>query len=562
MLSTLHIENIAVIEQAEIAFDSGFNVLTGETGAGKSIVIDAISAILGERASREMIRTGAQKAFVSAIFSGVPELPWFAENQIPYEPELGISREIFADGKNSCRVSGKPVTVSTLRKLGAQLIQIHGQNDSQQLFDETTHIGYLDLFAHDETLLEDYRQAYDRVSSVQQEIRRLSMDESEKLRLVETLKFQIDEIERAELQPGEEEELLERRKVLQNAEKLTDAMESAACALYGDETSDGAAAMIANAAHALEKVSRVSDEMRLLSGKLNDLMYTAQDIADELRDKKDDLTYSADELEQIEERLDTLHKLKRKYGASVEDVLAYLQKSEQRLDEIEFASDRLESLKKQQAAFQKEAVRLGETLREKRIQAAKEMETDICEELRQLDMPKIRFVCEFTPQEAAETGLDRVRFLMSANVGEALRPLSKVASGGELARIMLAMKNVLAAEDSVGTMIFDEVDAGVSGRAAQKVAYKLWTVAKGRQVLCVTHLPQIAAMADTEFTVEKRVENGRTYTSVLRLDVAGRRQELARLTGGSMITETTLAGAAELLRLAEQTKKGASHEST
>ena len=231
MLSTLHIENIAVIEQAEIAFDSGFNVLTGETGAGKSIVIDAISAILGERASREMIRTGAQKAFVSAIFSGVPELPWFAENQIPYEPELGISREIFADGKNSCRVSGKPVTVSTLRKLGAQLIQIHGQNDSQQLFDETTHIGYLDLFAHDETLLEDYRQAYDRVSSVQQEIRRLSMDESEKLRLVETLKFQIDEIERAELQPGEEEELLERRKVLQNAEKLTDAMEAAVSAL-------------------------------------------------------------------------------------------------------------------------------------------------------------------------------------------------------------------------------------------------------------------------------------------------------------------------------------------
>ena len=279
MLSTLHIENIAVIEQAEISFDRGFNVLTGETGAGKSIVIDAISAILGERASREMIRTGAQKAFVSAIFTGVPELPWFVENQVPYEPELGISREIFADGKNSCRVGGKPVTVSTLRRLGVQLIQIHGQNDSQQLFDEATHIGYLDLFAHDEALLESYRQAYDKVSAVRQEIRRLSMDESEKLRLVETLKFQIDEIERAELQPGEEEELLERRKVLQNAEKLTDAIESAVAALYGDESSDGASAMIANAAHALEKVSRVSDEMRALSGKLNDLMYTAQDIS-------------------------------------------------------------------------------------------------------------------------------------------------------------------------------------------------------------------------------------------------------------------------------------------
>lgn len=562
MLSTLHIENIAVIEQAEIAFDSGFNVLTGETGAGKSIVIDAISAILGERASREMIRTGAQKAFVSAIFSGVPELPWFAENQIPYEPELGISREIFADGKNSCRVSGKPVTVSTLRKLGVQLIQIHGQNDSQQLFDEATHIGYLDLYAHDEALLEDYRQAYDKVSVVQQEIRRLSMDESEKLRLVETLKFQINEIERAELQSGEEDELLERRKVLQNAEKLTDAMEAAVSALYGDETSDGAAAMIANAAHALERVSRVSDEMRQLSGKLNDLMYTAQDIADELRDKKDDLTYSADELEQIEERLDTLHKLKRKYGGSVEDVIAFCEKAKRQLDEVEFASDRIEQLQKKLSALQTAMQEKGMALSAARKMAAEKLQAAISSELMQLDMPKIQFVCEFSAQQPQENGLDAVRFLMSANVGESLRPLSKVASGGELARIMLAMKNVLAAEDSVGTMIFDEVDAGVSGRAAQKVAYKLWTVAKGRQVLCVTHLPQIAAMADTEFTVEKRVENGRTYTSVLRLDVAGRRQELARLTGGSMITETTLAGAAELLRLAEQTKKEASHEST
>ena len=562
MLSTLHIENIAVIEQAEIAFDSGFNVLTGETGAGKSIVIDAISAILGERASREMIRTGAQKAFVSAIFSGVPELPWFAENQIPYEPELGISREIFADGKNSCRVSGKPVTVSTLRKLGVQLIQIHGQNDSQQLFDEATHIGYLDLYAHDEALLADYRQAYDKVSVVQQEIRRLSMDESEKLRLVETLKFQIDEIERAELQSGEEDELLERRKVLQNAEKLTDAMEAVVSALYGDETSDGAAAMIANAAHALERVSRVSDEMRQLSGKLNDLMYTAQDIADELRDKKDDLTYSADELEQIEERLDTLHKLKRKYGGSVEDVIAFCEKAKRQLDEVEFASDRIEQLQKKLSALQTAMQEKGMALSAARKMAAEKLQAAISSELMQLDMPKIQFVCEFSTQQPQENGLDAVRFLMSANVGESLRPLSKVASGGELARIMLAMKNVLAAEDSVGTMIFDEVDAGVSGRAAQKVAYKLWTVAKGRQVLCVTHLPQIAAMADTEFTVEKRVENGRTYTSVLRLDVAGRRQELARLTGGSMITETTLAGAAELLRLAEQTKKEASHEST
>ncbi len=556
MLSTLHIENIAVIERAEIGFDHGFNVLTGETGAGKSIVIDAISAISGERASREMIRTGAAQAFVSAIFTNVPELAWFAENQVPYTPEVSVSREIFADGKNACRVNGRPVTVATLRKLGVQLIQIHGQHDSQQLFDEQTHIGYLDLFARDEALLARYQAAYSKASAVRQEIRRLSMDESEKLRLVETLRFQIDEIARAELQPGEEEELLDRRKILQNAEKLTDAIESAVAALYGDESADGAAAMIANAAHALEKVSRVSDDMRALSTSLTDLMYTAQDLAEQLRDKKDDLTYSADELETLEDRLDVIHKLKRKYGSSIEEILAFQAKAQQQLGDVEFASDRIAQLQKQLTQLDETLRKEGLALRQARQAAARQLQAAITSELTQLDMPKIQFVCEFSEQPPQENGMDAVRFLMSANVGESLRPLSKVASGGELARIMLAMKNVLAAEESVGTMIFDEVDAGVSGRAAQKVAYKLWTVSHGRQVLCVTHLPQLAAMADAEYTVEKRVENGRTYTHILHLDDAGRRQELARLIGGSMITETTLAGAAELLRLAEETKRG------
>ncbi len=557
MLSVLHIENIAVIEQAEILFEGGFNVLTGETGAGKSIVIDAISAILGERTYRDVIRTGASRAFVSAIFTNIPECSWFSENQVEFDPqELQVQREIYADGKNVCRVNGRPVSVAALKKLGARLINIHGQHDSQQLFDEENHLTYLDAFARDEKELEDYRAAFDALQSVRREIQKLSMDESEKLRLLESLQYQIEEIRAANLTPGEEEQLKERRKVLQNAEKLSDALRAADEALYGGDSSDGAAGLLSNAEHALSRVNNISADMETLYQKISDLMYSVQDAADELRAMRDDLSYSEGELEQIEERLDTIHKLKRKYGASVEDVLTYLQKSEQRLDEIEFASDRLESLKKQRAAFQKEAVRLGETLREKRIQAAKEMETDICEELRQLDMPKIRFVCEFTPQEPAETGLDRVRFLMSANVGEALKPLSKVASGGELARIMLAMKQVLAQQDGVPTLIFDEVDAGVSGRAAQKVALKLWAVSKGRQVLCVTHLPQIAAMADAEFTVEKRVEHERTYTSVLHLDDAGRRQELARLIGGSMITETTLAGAAELLRLADEAKKG------
>ncbi len=555
MLSVLHIENIAVIEQAEILFEGGFNVLTGETGAGKSIVIDAISAILGERTYRDVIRTGANRAFVSAIFTNIPQYDWFSENQVEFDTqELQVQREIYADGRNVCRVNGRPVSVASLKKLGGRLINIHGQHDSQQLFDEENHLTYLDAFARDEQELEAYQQAFSAMQSVQREIQKLSMDESEKLRLVETLTFQIEEIRAANLVSGEEEQLKERRKVLQNAEKLSDALRMADEALYGGDSSDGAAGLLSNAEHTLSRVSTISADMQTLHQKISDLMYSVQDAADELRAMRDDLSYSEGELEEIEERLDAIHKLKRKYGASVEDVLVYLADSEQRLDEIEFASDRIETLKKREAELQKETIRQGEILREKRLSAAQAMESRICDELRQLDMPKIRFVCEFTPQQPMQTGLDSVRFLMSANVGENLKPLSKVASGGELARIMLAMKQVLAQQDGVPTLIFDEVDAGVSGRAAQKVAYKLWTVSKGRQVLCVTHLPQIAAMADAEYTVEKRVENERTYTSVLHLDESGRKQELARLIGGSMITETTLAGAAELLRLAEEAK--------
>ena len=555
MLSVLHIENIAVIEQAEILFEGGFNVLTGETGAGKSIVIDAISAILGERTYRDVIRTGANRAFVSAIFTGIAENAWFAENAVPYDAqELQVQREIYADGRNVCRVNGRPVTVAALKKLGARLINIHGQHDSQQLFDEENHLVYLDAFARDEAEFSAYREAFEQWQAVRREMQKLTMDEAEKLRLVESLQYQIEEIRAADLIPGEEEQLKERRKVLQNAEKLADALRAADEALYGGDSSDGAAGLLSNAEHALSRVSSIGADMEALYQKISDLMYSVQDAADELRALRDDLSYSDGELEQIEERLDAIHKLKRKYGASVEDVLDYLAKSEQRLDEIAFASDRLEVLQKKQTQLQNQAVRLGEILREKRQAAAEAMQAQICDELRQLDMPKIQFVCEFSSQEPAENGLDRVRFLMSANVGESLKPLSKVASGGELARIMLAMKQVLAQQDGVPTLIFDEVDAGVSGRAAQKVALKLWSVSKGRQVLCVTHLPQIAAMADAEFTVEKRVENERTFTSVIHLDEDGRQKELARLIGGSMVTETTLAGAGELLRLANEAK--------
>ena len=321
MLSVLHIENIAVIEQAEILFEGGFNVLTGETGAGKSIVIDAISAILGERTYRDVIRTGASRAFVGAIFTKIPECSWFSENQVEFDPqELQVQREIYADGKNVCRVNGRPVSVASLKKLGARLINIHGQHDSQQLFDEENHLIYLDAFARDEKELEDYRAAFDALQAVRREMQKLSMDESEKLRLLESLQYQMEEIRAANLTPGEEEQLKERRKVLQNAEKLSDALRAADEALYGGDSSDGAAGLLSNAEHALSRVNTISADMEALYQKISDLMYSVQDAADELRAMRDDLSYSEGELEQIEERLDTIHKLKRKYGASVEDV--------------------------------------------------------------------------------------------------------------------------------------------------------------------------------------------------------------------------------------------------
>ena len=556
MLSVLHIENIAVIEQADIRFDGGFNVLTGETGAGKSIVIDAISAILGERTYRDVIRTGSSRASVSAVFTPAPEEDWFTENQIDYDPnELLVQRDIYLDGKNVCRVNGKPVTVAMLKKLGALLVNIHGQHDSQQLFDEANHLTLLDLFAQNEAQRQSYAGAFEAAQRVRREIDRLSMDEGEKLRLQQTLSDQIAEIERAGLQPGEDEALQTRRKTLQNAEKLTLALQSAVGALYGDESSDGAAGLIAEAARTLSRVSRYSDELAEASQKVEELSYAAQDAADELRAMLDDLTYSGEELEQIESRLDTIHKLKRKYGATVEDVLAFYEKAKTQLDEIEFSSDRIAQLHEQLKTLDEELGKQAEMLRATRLEAAERLQARIRDELRQLDMPKIQFVCQFEEAPPGPTGADLVRFLMSANVGESLKPMSKVASGGELARIMLAMKNVLAEQDAVPTLIFDEVDAGVSGRAAQKVAEKLWSVSRGKQVLCVTHLPQIAAMADTHFIVEKSVKNERTYTSVVQLSRDERCRELARITGGSVLSQTQLLGAEELLANGETLKR-------
>ena len=548
MLSLLHIENIAVIESADISFDRGFNVLTGETGAGKSIVIDAISAILGERAYRDMIRTGTAKASVRAVFTGVPELSWFGDNGVDYDPETVIQREIYLDGKNVCRVNGSLVSVSILHKLGIQLINIHGQHDSASLFDEDNHLTFLDAFADNEALRADYGEKFEAVAKLRREIDRMTMDEGEKLRRMETLKYQIAEIEKAELEPGEDENLEERRKLLQNAEKLSKGMDEAVECLYGGDDSDGASGLLAQAEYALARLSRFSDSFNALHERVADLMYQVQDAAEEVRDARDDLSYSADELEQIESRLDVIHRLRRKYGADCTEILAYLDRAKKELDEIEFADDHLERLKTKLKKAETAAWDAARALRENRKAAAEAMSERILTELAQLDMPKVRFRCEFRELELTPNGADAVAFYMSANAGEALKPMSKVASGGELARIMLAMKNVLAEKDQVSTLIFDEVDTGVSGRAAQKVAEKLHSVAQHKQVLCVTHLPQLAALADTHLLIAKSERDGRTYTSVTPLDREGRKRELARIIGGTKITETTLKSAEEMLR--------------
>ena len=548
MLSLLHIENIAVIERSDISFDSGFNVLTGETGAGKSIVIDAISAILGERAYRDMIRTGANKASVRAVFTDVPEYPWFAENGVEYDPETIIQREIYLDGKNVCRVNGSLVTVSILRKLGIQLINIHGQHDSATLFDEANHLVFLDDFAENQALRAEYAEKYEKVADLRRQIDKMTMDEGEKLRRMETLRYQIAEIEKAELESGEDEVLEARRKVLQNAEKIADSMNEAVENLYGSDDFDGAASMLSIAERALARISKYDESISELHERIADLMYQVQDASEGVRDARDALAYSADELEQIESRLDVIHRLRRKYGVTCDDILAYLEKAKQELDDIEFADDHLERLKGKLLKAEKAAWDAAYILRDNRVEASRRLSQRILTELAQLDMPRVQFSCEFTELELTPNGADAVAFYMSANAGEAMKPMSKVASGGELARIMLAMKNVLAEQDQVPTLIFDEVDTGVSGRAAQKVAQKLSAVAVNKQVLCVTHLPQIAAMGDTHMLIAKSERDGRTYTTVTALDHGGRMQELARIIGGASITETTLRSAEEMLR--------------
>ena len=560
MLSLLHIEDIAVISQGEIAFGEGFNVLTGETGAGKSIVVDAIGAIIGGRTSRDLIRTGAKCARVTGVFGGLPALNWFEQYGIAPDEngELLVERVIHPDGKNTCRVNGHPVLVTQLRELGSQLLNIHGQHDGQQLLDEETHLESLDNFAHLSPQRETYAEAYEHVKDLRSQLKAVQMDEGEKARRMDTLQHQIGELERAQLRVGEEAELTAQREILRNAERITDAVDQAWQALTGGEMSDGAVALLTNAENALTQGGRYSTELSELAQKVSQLRYAADDVAELVRDARSGLEFYPGQLDDVEERLDLLHRLKRKYGADEEEMLAYLDRCQTELDNIQFSDERREKLEREVAQAVQVAQQEAEQLSKARQKAARELSQRIQQELSDLDMPRVRFEAEFGPVEGEdglnEFGMDRVRFLMSANLGEDLKPINRIASGGELSRIMLALKNVLAETDCVTTMVFDEVDTGVSGRAATKVAQKLSQVARGRQVLCVTHLPQIAAMGDVHFSVEKGERDGRTYTRVERLDRPRRREELARLSGGAS-TAILLEGAEELLQKAEAWKQ-------
>ena len=563
MLSLLHIENIALIESADIRFGPGFNVLTGETGAGKSIVIDSISAVLGERTSRDLIRTGAKSAYVSAVFVDLPALAWFAEhgNGPDENGELLLEREIQMDGRNVCRVNGRPLTVTQLKSLGQQILNIHGQHDGQQLLDEDCHLEYLDRFGDVGVLLESFLESYHSVSALRREIQSLQMDDAEKSRRIDTLTYQIAELERAQLKPGEDEELAAKKAVLRNAGKLISALEEVECALDGSSESEGAVSLLDAAADALNLAARYAgggeqgDRLREIAERMTQMRYEAYDALEVSRDMREELDVSPDDIDRMESRLDQLYRLGKKYGSTVADMLAYLERCKEELDQIQYSSDRIEQLEKKLYSALDEAKRRGSELTQARREVALKLQERIQKELADLDMPKVRFEVEITPKNGElgmdATGMDQVRFLMSANVGEALKPINRIASGGELARIMLALKNVLAESDDVSSLVFDEVDTGVSGRAALKVARKMAQVARQKQILCVTHLPQIAAMADTHFFIQKGERKGRTFTEVFELSEEKRAVELARLTGGENITEAMLGGARELLKEAE-----------
>lgn len=553
MLSNLQIENIAVIKSASIDFENGFNVMTGETGAGKSIVIDSLNAILGERTSRELIRSGADSASVCAEFQNIGDNVKNALEKLGIEKDdtLIVSRKLTPDGKNVCRINGMPATVSMLKTLGVQLVNIHGQLDNQSLLSPETHCSFIDKLADSGRELNAFKELYSLYIKKKNELKSLNTDVNEKNRRLDILNYQIEEIQKADIRPGEKDELTEKLGFLRNAEKVLDLLHTAYAALNGDGEMPGAADIAADAASKLLSAADYSSDFAETANGVNDAAMNLSAYTEELRDKIYSLDYDPAETERAEERLDVIYRLSQKYGDSEEDILAYLENAEKERDALSFSDERAEQLRAETEKAYNEALAAAKKLSEIRIEAGKKFSADVERELAFLDMPSVKFIVNDSVGELYENGIDNIEFLLSANVGEEPKPLSKIASGGELSRIMLAIKCVLSELDDIDTLIFDEIDSGVSGRAALKIAAKMKELSKTHQVICVTHLAQIAAFADEHKLISKEEKDGRTYTCITSLDYDGRKYELARIMGGLTVTQSILNSAEELLSSAE-----------
>ena len=550
MLAQLFIRNIAVIEKASIDLEKGFTVLTGETGAGKSIIIDAIHAVLGERTSKELVRSGTDSASVSALFTGLDEdtLSLLDQLSLPREEDgsLLIQRDIRLEGRSTCKINGAPATVSMLKQLGPRLVTIHGQHESYELLSPEVHMEYLDSFAGLESLLAEYQAAYRTLRETQRQLETLQTDEGEKARLSDLLHYQIDEIEAANVRVGEREELEAQRELIRNSEKIASALELLRGLLSGDEESEGLLAGISQAAAQAGRVAAYLPELAEASQKLQEAGYLLEDVDAILHGTAVDFDPALQE--SIEERLDLLYKLGLKYGGSEEKILEYLEDCRIRLHQIAFSDEERERLEAQYETKKAAAIALAKELSEQRKAASKQFISQVKGELAFLNMPGIAFETEIQRVPLNHMGCDKLQFLVSANKGEPPKPMSKIASGGELSRIMLAIKTVLSGKDKVDTLIFDEVDTGISGAAANKVGQKLKQVSQNRQVLCITHLAQIAALADHHFLISKHVEGERTYTQVQGLDFEGRKREVARIIGGDQVTDLQLEMAGEMLK--------------
>lgn len=560
MLCELQIENIAIIKKAVISFQKGLHVMTGETGAGKSIVIDSINAVLGERTSRELIRTGCDSAFVSALFYGVDKDTklLLAELEIPSEEDdsVLIQRRLFSDGRNQCKINGIPVTVSAVKRVARLLVNIHGQSDNQMLLSPEYHCDYIDSLANDAAEKEAFSHAFHEYTQCKAELASLNTDETEKLRRLDILHYQIEELESAEIRVGEIAECEERLELLRNAEQITTALQTAHAYLNGDDEQGGAVSAAFSAIKQLESISVFSEEYGELQKQAQEAAYTLSAVCDDLRDKLFSDAFDPAEMDSLEERLDTLYTLQRKYGNSEEEMLAYLEKAISERESIEMSDERKAILTAEVEKRYQKAYACAEELHKIRERTAAQFCENVEAELSFLDMPSVRFTVQNNIGALTENGMDNIEFLLSANAGEAPKPLAKIASGGELSRIMLAIKSVLAEKDNIGTLIFDEIDTGVSGRAAQKIGIKLKSLSNSHQVICVTHLAQIAAFADSHMRIEKAEHDGQTFTEVTPLDFVGRKYELARILGGLTVTELQLQNAEELLKTAQAQNLG------